>query len=207
MLIDREGPSAAEHDSVLVDNYGGARAAIEYLISKGHDRIATIAGSTESTPGRLRLEGYHDALAAHGIGAANGLVQFGGFMQHGGYQAMMRLLAPPDPPTAVFVANNLMTIGALRALKDIGVQVPQDLSIIGFDDHIFADLIDPPLTVIDRPMEEQGALAMRILLSKLNGPPANRIRRVVLDTRLVERASCAPPRTRPMNTGYAPRGP
>ena len=128
-------------------------------------------------------------------------------MEHGGYQAMMRLLAPPNPPTAVLVANNLMTIGALRALKDLGVPVPRDLSIIGFDDQVFAEIIDPPLTVIGRPMEEQGALAMRMLLSRMSGDSPGRARRVVLDTRLIERASCGPPRTSPMSTGHRPRGP
>ena len=206
VLVDRETPSSGGFDAVLIDNYGGARSAIEYLISKGHERIATIAGSVESTPGRLRLDGYQDTMTAHGITPPPESVQFGGFMEHLGYQAMMRLLAQPDPPTAVFVANNLMTIGALRALKDVGVRLPRDMSIIGFDDHVFAEIIDPPLTVIDRPMEEQGALAMRILLSRLSGDSPGRVRRVVLDTQLIERASCGPPRTAPMSAGVGGRG-
>ena len=151
VLIDREVRPSGDFDAVLIDNYGGARTAVEYLISMGHERIATIAGTVESTPGRLRLEGYRDTMAVHGIGPPLESVRFGGFMEHGGYQETMRLLASPNPPTAVFVANNLMTLGALRALKDLGVILPDDLSIIGFDDHPFAEIVDPPLTVIGPP--------------------------------------------------------
>ena len=201
VLIDREAPSAGCFDAVLIDNYGGARSAVEYLLSLGHERIATIAGSVDSTPGRLRLEGYSAMLDTQAIEPPPDFVQLGGFMEHGGYQSMMRLLALPDPPTAVFVANNLMTIGALRAVKDIGVRIPDDLSVIGFDDHPFSEILDPPLTVIDRPMEQQGALAMRMLLSRMSNDSARSARRVVLDTWLVERASCGPPRSKPMGAG------
>ncbi len=206
VLIDREAPSTGSFDAVLVDNFGGARAGTEYLHSKGHEQIATIAGSIDSTPGRLRLEGYQVAMAAIGIEPAADFVQQGGFRKQGGYQAMMRLLGLPHPPTAVFVANNLMTIGALRAIKDIGVRIPDDLSIVGFDDHPFSEIVDPPLTVIDRPMQQQGALAMRMLLSRMNGDLVQPARRVVLETRLLERSSCGPPREKPMSTGHRIRG-
>ena len=198
VLIDREAPSTGCFDAVLIDNYGGAESAVEHLLAIGHERIATIAGSVDSTPGRLRLEGYRASLAAHASELPPDFIQFGGFMEHGGYQSMMRLLALADPPTAVFVANNMMTIGALRAVKDIGVRIPDDLSVIGFDDHPFSEILDPPLTVIDRPMEQQGALAMRMLLSRMGNNSSRMARRVVLDTRLIERASCGPPRGTPM---------
>lgn len=201
VLIDREVPSTGCFDAVLIDNQGGARDAVEHLLSFGHERVATIAGPVDSTPGRLRLEGYRATLAAQGIEPPPDFVQSGGFMESGGYQSMMRLLALPDPPTAVFVANNMMTIGALRAVKDIGVRIPDDLSVIGFDDHPFSEILDPPLTVIDRPMEQQGALAMRMLLSRMGNDSRRMARRVVLDTRLIERASCGPPRGTPMGAG------
>ncbi len=200
VLIDRESPLMGRFDTVLVDNHGGARSAVEHLLSKGHERIATIAGTVDSTPGRFRLEGYRDALAAHSIEVPAEFVQPGGFKEHGGYQSMLRMLALPDPPTAVFVANNMMTIGALRATKDIGVRIPDDLSVVGFDDHPYSEILDPPLTVIDRPMEEQGALAMRMLLSRMSDDSSTKSRRVVLDVRLTERASCGPPRKAPMGT-------
>lgn len=201
VLIDRESAPPGTFDTVLVDNGGGARIAVEHLISHGHERIATIAGPVTSTPGRLRFDGYREALESHGIELRAELCQLGDFKRHGGYQAMMRILGLADPPTAVFVANNLMTIGALYALRDLGVRVPADISIIGFDDHVLAEIISPPLTVIDRPMEEQGVLAMRLLTSRLRGANTGPARRVMLDTRLLERDSCGPPRTQPMPTG------
>ena len=207
VLIDREAPATGCFDTVLIDNYGGARSAVEHLLARGHERIATIAGSVASTPGRLRLEGYQATMAGEAIEPPADFVQQGGFKEHGGYQAMMQLLALPDPPTAVFVANNLMTIGALRAIKDIGVQIPDDMSTVGFDDHPFSEILDPPLTVIDRPMEQQGALAMRMLLSRMNGDLPGAAKRVILDTRLVERGSCGPPRKGPMSFHPRPRGP
>ena len=194
VFIDREVPSSGGFDSVLIDNHGGARSAVDHLLGAGHRRIATIAGSVESTPGRLRLDGYRDAIIEAGIELPPDFVREGGFKEHGGYQGMMQLLALPDPPTAVFVANNMMTIGVLRAIKHIGVRIPDDLSVVGFDDHPFSEILDPPLTVIDRPMEQQGALAMRMLVSRMNGTVPATPRQVVLDTHLIERASCGPPR-------------
>lgn len=193
VLLDRLVGPGSTHQAVLVDNEGGARIAVEHLIGHGHRRIATIAGVPDSTPGRLRLDGYLAALEAAGIEVDEDLVQRSDFTEHGGYQSMLRLLGLTEPPTAVFVANNLMTLGALHALRDLGIRVPVDCSIVGFDDHTFADLLNPPLTVVDRPMEEQGALAMRMLAARLREGRRSPARQVVLDTTLVERGSCAPP--------------
>jgi LacI family transcriptional regulator len=118
-------------------------------------------------------------------------VQISDFREEGGYQTALRMLALETPPTAIFVANNLMCAGVLRALHDMRVGVPGELSVIGFDDLHLAELLDPPLTVIGRPTDEQGALAMRLLLNLLAGEAA-RPRRIVLNTRLVIRESCVP---------------
>ena len=197
VLLDRLVERGSDHEAVLVDNHGGARAATQHLLQHGHRRIATIAGLQGSTPGRLRLEGHLGALAAAGVEVPDELVQTADFTEHGGYQAMLRLIALNEPPTAVFVANNLMTLGALHALRDLSVRVPDDCSIVGFDGHTFADLLSPPLTVVDRPMEDQGALAMRMLAGRLREGRRSPARQVVLETTLIERGSCAPP----------PRGP
>jgi LacI family transcriptional regulator len=119
-------------------------------------------------------------------------VQAGAFRRDGGYQAMLHLLGLAQPPTGVFVSNNLMTIGALRAVHEFGIRVPEQLSIVGFDDLELAPFLAPPLTVVDRPMEEQGVLAMRLLLGRLDGSYTDEPRRIVLDTRLVRRGSCGP---------------
>ena len=172
VFIDRSTHTAdgqPDVDTVLVDNRGGTRAAVQHLVTHGHRRIAIVSGPTGSTPGRERLDAFRAGLTEHGLPLPDEYVQFGGFREHGGREAMQRLLALPDRPTAVFVANNVMTIGALHALQAAGVRVPDEVSIIGFDDHPFAGLLAPPLTVVDRPMEEQGRVAMHLLLDRING--------------------------------------
>lgn len=196
VLLDRATEDDAVFDTVLVDNEGGGRQAAEHLLGLGHERIAMISGPLNTTPGRLRHAGFLAALQAAGVELAPDCLILGDFRRHGGYQAALRLLAMKRPPTAVFVANNLMTMGALHAIRDLGFDIPADISVVGFDDFDLADLLTPPLTVIDRPMEDQGVLAMRLLLSRLGGDADARPRRIVMDTRLVIRGSCGGPTVR-----------
>lgn len=201
VFLDREvrsdaGPGPGAFDTVLVDNRGGARSAVRHLVALGHTEIAIISGPETSTPGRERLEGFREAIDHAGLELRPEHVESGAFRTREGYQAMLRLMGCPRPPTAVFVANNLMTLGALQALRDLSVSVPEEISIVGFDDHVFADLLAAPLTVVQRPMEEQGALATRLLLSRIQGRAGDTARRIVLDTSLVVRASSAAPATR-----------
>ncbi|MHB8293236.1 MAG: LacI family DNA-binding transcriptional regulator [Acidimicrobiales bacterium] len=192
VFVDRELPGEG-FDSVLVDNVGGARSAVEHLLSLGHEKIATISGPLNTTPGRGRHEGFLAALEDHGVSVPSDYLQIADFREPGGYEAMLRLLALPAPPTAVFSANNLMTVGALKVLHSMRVRVPQDLSLVGFDDLDLASLLRPPLTVIDRPAIDQGVLAARLLLARLVGSGDQGPQRVIMGTRLVERASCASP--------------
>jgi len=198
VFVDRELHPPATFDSVLVDNAGGARQAAEHLMSLGHRRIGVISGPVNTTPGRGRHEGFLSALADRGVELPAMYLQAGDFREAGGYQATLRLLGVEPPPTAIFSANNLMTIGALKALHDMRVAVPAQMSIIGFDDLDLGAVLRPALTVIDRPMVEQGALAMRLLLNRLGtGAGGNDLdgapRTVVLDTRLLVRQSCSKP--------------
>jgi LacI family transcriptional regulator len=195
--LDRHTERGEALDSVLVDNASGATLAVDHLIGLGHRRIATIAGPSGSTPGRERLEGFERTMRAGGLEVPQGYVARGDFKETGGRSAMQSLWGLDPRPTAVFIANNQMTLGALGWLREAGVDVPARLSVIGFDDHAFAELLDPPLTVVDRPMEEQGAEAMRLLLDQLDGEALETPRRIVLPTRLVERSSCAPPSEEP----------
>ncbi|MBO3747456.1 LacI family DNA-binding transcriptional regulator [Streptosporangiaceae bacterium NEAU-GS5] len=196
VFIDRDLVEGKEFDAVLVDNADGARQAAEHLLGLGHTRIAAISGPQDTTPGRRRREGFLNALTAAGVGIAPEHDLIGDFRERSGYQLTLSLLSLPEPPTAVFTANNLMTLGALKALHDMRVDVPGQMSLIGFDDLDTGPLLRPPLTVIDRPMVEQGVLAMRLLLRRLDPQYANDMpRRVVLGTTLVERASTAPPGT------------
>lgn len=192
VFIDRR-LEAGEFDEVLVDSHGGASRAVEHLIALGHTRIASISGPLDSTPGRERHEGFRDSVLAGGLDIHDDYQQMGDFREGGGYQAMMRLLALLPAPTAVFVANNLMTIGALRAIHDLGVRIPDDLSIVGFDDLEFAELLDPPLTVVSRPTVDQGILAMRLLRNRIERTEHGPVRTIRLETRLVVRRSTAAP--------------
>ena len=145
-----------------------------------------------------------DELARAGVELSPDTIQIGDFRQEGGYQCTLRLLALKKPPTAIFAANNLMSIGALRALHAMRIRVPSDMSFIGFDDLDLAEILDPPLTVIDRPMEEQGALAMRLLLARIDEPNGTAPQRIVLETRLLVRMSTAPPRA-PVRAPHTPK--
>jgi DNA-binding LacI/PurR family transcriptional regulator len=186
VLVDRTLPDPGEADAVLIDNVGGAAAAAQLLIEEGHRRIAFVSGPIDTTPGAERHAGFTSECEAAGVEV---VIEIADFKERGGYQAAMRLFAGADPPTAAFAANNLMTIGTLRALRDLGLAVPRSVSVVGFDDHLFADLIDPPLTVVDRDMENQGAVAMRMLLARLSGDVTGPGRTVRLDTRLIRRSS------------------
>jgi LacI family transcriptional regulator len=193
VFLDRELEGNETFDCVLVDNAGGARLAAEHLIELGHERIGLISGPLDTTPGRGRHEGFVDALAESDIELSPSYVQIADFREEGGYQATLRLLAAEPPPSAVFAANNFMSIGALRALDTLGVTMPDELSFVGFDDLKLAELLKPSLTVVSRPTEEQGALAMRLLLDRLGGKDNTPPRRIVLETKLTVRGSTAAP--------------
>lgn len=196
VLLDRE-LDGAELDCVLVDNVGGAASAAHHLLELGHLAIGEIAGPLHTTPGSERHLGFTGALEQAGVEVPASYSVVADFRESGGYQAMLTLLALPSPPTAVFSANNLQTIGALKALRDMGVRVPEEISIIGFDDLDLAPLLRPALSAVARPMYEQGTLAARLLFARLRQERAT-CQRIVLQTSLVKRDSCAapPPDTR-----------
>jgi LacI family transcriptional regulator len=194
VFVDRE-LDGASFDSILVDNVDGGRQAARHLLDLGHRRIAMISGPLNTTPGRGRYEGFVAELAEHGVELDDDYCMPADFREKGGYDAMLHLLALNERPTAVFAANNVMTVGALRALHSMRVHVPGEMSIIGFDDLDLAAVLQPPLTVIDRPMVQQGVLAARLLLTRLIDHSTEESQRVVLSVRLVERGSTAPPRT------------
>jgi Transcriptional regulators len=197
VLVDRDVTMGSRFDRVLVDNLAGSRQAVEHLVGLGHIAIAAISGPLGSTPGRARHEGFLAAMAEYGIPVRDDLIKISDFREEGGYESMSALWRGPSRPTAVFVANNLMTIGALSALHGRSVMVPRDISIVGFDDLSFAPLLNPPLTVIRRPDVEQGATSARLLLERLDREVdeggEGESRRITLPVELVVRGSTAPP--------------
>ncbi|GAA0263296.1 LacI family DNA-binding transcriptional regulator [Actinomadura nitritigenes] len=196
VFIDRDLADGESFDAVLVDNRAGGRQAAEHLLGLGHTRIAMISGGQESTPGRYRRDGFLEAVSAAGVEIPPELDLIGDFREERAYQLTLSLLSLAEPPTAIFTANNLTTLGALKALHDMRVDVPGQISLIGFDDLDTGPLLRPPLTVVDRPMTEQGVLAMRLLLHRFDDSQTRDLpRRIVMDIKIIERASTAPPRT------------
>ncbi|MDQ6817699.1 MAG: LacI family transcriptional regulator [Actinomycetota bacterium] len=189
VLLDRTIPGLRV-DSVTVDNRGGARGAVEHLIGHGHRRIGLVSDEPDISTSAERLAGYRAALAAAGIVADEHLISLGGPTPDEGYRAARRVLETPERPTAIFTTNNFMTLGAMRAIRDLGLGVPYDVSLVGFDDLEWTTLVDPPLTVVAQPATELGEAAARRVLSRLAGADG-RPRRVRLGTKLIVRASCA----------------
>ena len=159
---------------VDVDNIGAARMATEHLIGLGHRRIGLITNAPRQyTACRDRLQGYRLALEAHDLPYDDNLVRYGDFREESGYEAMSQLLASSKRPTATFVASDLVAFGAMEAIKEQGLAIPEDIAIVGFDDVRLARYVDPPLTTIHLPAYEQGRCAgdllIRLINSRLNG--------------------------------------
>lgn len=191
VLIDHRGISD-EISAVTAANWQGGYTATEYLIKLGHRRIGHITGAMDQGCARDRLEGYKAALADHGIPFDPELVQEGDFFQPAGYAGARALLHLPDPPTAIFAANDVMAFGVMEAIRECNLRIPEDVSVIGFDDIPEASRVHPPLTTIQQPLEEMGRLATRMLLELLRDPGIGS-RRVELPTKLIVRQSCQPP--------------
>ena len=192
VFVDRVTRNGERFSSVLTDNSRGASIATDYLIGLGHKKIAMISGPLTTTPGKRRADGFRASLKKASLTPQYFIES--DFSQAGGYASMCALFERDEAPTAVFTANNLMTIGALHALRDRGVHVPHQISIIGFDDLDFAELISPPLTVIARDARLQGSLAMQMMIKHLATGVSTPPEHSMVDVQLVERGSCAPPR-------------
>ena len=192
VFVDRVTRNGERFSSVLTDNSRGASIATDYLIGLGHKKIAMISGPLTTTPGKRRADGFRASLKKASLTPQYFIES--DFSQAGGYASMCALFERDEAPTAVFAANNLMTIGALHALRDRGVHVPHQISIIGFDDLDFAELISPPLTVIVRDARLQGSLAMQMMIKYLATGVSTPPEHSMVDVQLVERGSCAPPR-------------
>lgn len=153
-------------DVVIADNVAGTRAATELVLAAGHTRIALIAGRQDVETGAERREGFELAMRAAGLDAR---IADGGFRIEGGRAAVAALLGEPEPPTALVVANNLMTVGALLAARAASLAIPRDLALVGIDDPVWSGLIDPPLTTVAQPVRRMALDAMELLLERIAG--------------------------------------
>jgi LacI family transcriptional regulator, galactose operon repressor len=174
------------------DNFDGGVIATEHLIGLGHRRIGFLAGRPDLESARLREQGYRSALEAAGIAFEPGLVRIGGFDAATARTAARDLLERTPRPTAIFAANDVSAIETIAVAQSLGWRVPEDLSVIGFDNVPESALAEPPLTTIDQSLQRMGAEAVRMLIELIDDP-AREPEQVILPVRLVERASCARP--------------
>ena len=166
VLVDREVKSA-NFDGVFIDNYKGAFDGVEALIRAGHRKIGIIAGPATSRPGKDRLKGYLEALRLYGIPVNEAYVQHGDFRWESGYHLAQRLMELEDRPTAIFVSNNLMSIGCVKALTERQMHVPDDVSLLVFDDSVALHAIGQNISVINRSATQMGVEAAKILIEKI----------------------------------------
>ncbi|TAL80758.1 MAG: LacI family DNA-binding transcriptional regulator [Candidimonas sp.] len=192
VLLDREITQQA-CDLVETAHMQGGLLATRHLVSLGHRRIACIGGPAGLVPSEQRIAGWRMGLAEAGLDVnADQLLWHGGFTSQGGYEALHAILRTRPLPTAVFVCNDLMAIGALRAAHESAMQVPGALSIVGFDDIELSGFTSPPLTTVAQPKQRMGALAVDMLLERIEGRRLD-TRKMVLQPELHVRASTGRP--------------
>jgi LacI family transcriptional regulator len=198
VLVDRALPDLGL-DAATVDSFAGAYEATTHLLDLGHRKVATITGPRHLTPARDRLEGFRAALQARGLSVGDDFIRSGSFREEEAMAAALDLLSRPDRPSAVFVANNHMMIGVMRAITQLGLDCPKDVSVVGIDDFPWANAFTPRLTVVRQPVEEIGRAAVRLLLARIAGQAQGETQgkigtpvHEVLRPSLVIRDSCAP---------------
>ena len=184
-LDERVPAVSAAHSS-------GTAEGVEHLLSLGHRRIAAITGPRGWIATEQRLRGYRGAMAAAGVMPDPELVVESDFRTEGGVEAALALLNRPDPPTAVFAFNDMLAIGVMQAARRHGVRIPEDLSVLGFDDTFEASIVTPPLTTVRQPLAEMGRMAVNLLVRQLQNQRIEALH-VQLETKLVVRESTAGP--------------
>ena len=176
-------------DRIYVDNVSMAKTAVKYLINKGYSRIGMIAGLKGTPPRQSRVQGFCEALSENHLPLNEILIQGGDFTETGGYQGMKKLLKLEPRPTAVFAANDLMALGAMMAIREASLRIPQDIALIGIDDIPAAKLVYPPLTTVSQIQENIGCRAAEMLFERINGTAPNKPRLVEMPFELIIRES------------------
>ncbi|SDJ56694.1 LacI family DNA-binding transcriptional regulator [Streptomyces indicus] len=193
VVIDPAGSPASQEPTIGATNWAGGMAATEHLLTLGHRRIGFIEGPPRLLCSRARLDGYRAALDVAGVAVDDALIVPGDFYHESGFTGCNQLLDLADPPTAVFAASDQMALGAIEALRRRGLRVPEDMSVVGFDDLPEVRWSSPPLTTVRQPLADMGKLGARTVLD-LARSVAPAAPRVELATELVVRASTAAPR-------------
>lgn len=188
VLIDRS-PRNGDVDAVLLDNTAAAHELTAHLLDQGYERIAALLGEF-STTGRERQQGYEAALREHGTAPVPELIKYVQPRIETGRAATLELLALPQPPDAIFTSNSLLTAGALQAIRDRGLTIPDDVALVGFDETTWAALVQPAITLIEQPTHEIGKTATELLLRRI-GDPQRPPRKIILQGELRVRGSSA----------------
>ncbi|OOQ48474.1 LacI family transcriptional regulator [Streptomyces antibioticus] len=190
VVIDPAGDPDPDVPSVGSANWSGGLAATRHLTAQGHARVAIITGPEDMLCSLARLDGYRSAMAMAGLDVDPRLIRFGDFHVQGGFEQAMSLLDGPDRPTAIFAGSDLQALGVLEAARLKGLNVPRDLSVVGYDDVPLAQWSSPPLTTVHQPLRQMAEQAARMLFRQ--DEPGEEAQRIELATHLVVRQSTAP---------------
>jgi LacI family transcriptional regulator len=196
VMLDR-GFDGLKASKVVIDNRGGACEAVEHLIAHGHTRIALVQGLPDTFTSRGRLQGYLDAFAAHGLSVDESLIVGKDFRKENGYIETKFLLQSARRPTALFTTSDLITLGALQAISEEGLEVPADISLVAFDDLDAAEYFRCPITAVAQPKETMGEMAVKLLSDQMRNPTTSEIRTIVLKPTLIVRSSVGMPSIQP----------
>jgi LacI family transcriptional regulator len=190
VVLDRQ-VLGMDADSVRSDSENGARQLTELLISLGHKRIAIITGPKDVSTAVDRVTGYKCALEEASL-AENELIYYGEFIQQNGYDSTKLAMLQSPKPSAMFAANNFILIGVVKALRELQLRVPEDVSVVGFDDFPESMLVKPFFTAAVQPAYEMGRLAAELLLKRISGELSGECQKIVLPTEIIERGSSGP---------------
>lgn len=193
VVFDSHDLAGERMSNICVNYAAGIEEAVRHLVSLGHRRIAHIAGSMRIPSGVIRRDAFLDFMARYLPGEPTPAVYEGDFRLDGGRRAASEMLAAPEMPTAVVVANDMMALGAMREFRKAGLSIPGDISVVGFDDIAFAALSEPPLTTVCSPRVEIGRRVVEALVTMIEHPEQEGVE-VSLPTHLITRDSTAPPR-------------
>jgi LacI family transcriptional regulator len=189
VFLDRKFAELGDYPFVGANNQGGTYMGTAHLIQRGFKNIGILAGFQRLSSMRERLQGYKDALAKHKIPIRDEWIAFSELSIAGGYQAATQLLTLSERPEALMISNNFLSLGTLMAIRELGLNVPQDIALVGFDDHPWATVSCPPLTVVRQPVNLLGKTAAEMALALLNNSPLPESQ-VILECELIVRESC-----------------
>jgi len=193
LALDRQQKNI-DADTVTMDNFSGASMQVDYLADLGHKRIAVIHGFLTDVVGQDRLNGYLETMKKRKLEILPSYMLCGKYNEEEAYLATMQLMHLNPRPTAIVTHNNMMCIGAYKALKDMNIKIPEEVSLIGFDDFNFSGYLEPSVTLVERSLEKMGEISCKMLIERIENEYAADARVVVLPAKLRINNSCAPVR-------------